>query len=518
MALRIGLFVSRFRVSKRHQKDAGMIDSFVRERFAADLADHLGPSLSRQPAIVRIRRLKIKLAIPAANFGMDVLSRVWTMEFGRALFTALAYPGDAGPVEVYRAETLAAFIAGAIQALSDGSSDRQWQFREFEPMFRKGRAEGTLALLAEWPRQTLPVLIELERARSLERVLGGLNVLLLERLLSVLDWQTDYAPVFPSGLLAVAKLAARKPPRNAAELRSRAYAIRLFVSAAIDGRPLKSAHALFHSLATLHTLLDIDGWFESYRQLRAFAPTLPGVVADVLERIEREALSSRGPTLLGRLAETIEEIRAAVQAPPPSISAPGARWITSPWCGLFFLCSVLDRLDWPYVWRSLPEFQTGGISPLLAGVLLTLTGQFEEAPQALDPAVALLAGYEGDADLAHLRRVYVEYPEEVRAALLQAADVTGDTQTWAATFEALASALVARFGSLIRGFRQASRQAIVRGFLAQTGRIRVEKHRIAVYPDPHPFQVALHISSLDAPVESASWLGSRRVEFRLEAL
>jgi hypothetical protein len=313
-------------------------------------------------------------------------------------------------------------------------------------------------------------------------------------------------------------LAARNPPRNAAELRSRAYAIRLFVSAAIDGRRLTSAHSLFHSLATLHTLLDIDGWFEPYRELRAFAPKLPGAVADALQRIEREALSSRGPALFRRLAETIEEIRAAVQAPPPSVSAPGTRWIASSWCGLFFLCSVLDRLEWPHVWRRLPEFQIGGISPLLAGVLITLTGQFEEAPQALDPAVALLSGYEGDADLAHLQRIYAEYPEEVRAALLQAAGVTGDTQTWAATFDALASALVAHFGCLIRGFRQASRHAIVRGFLAQPGRIRVEKYRFAVYPDPHPFQVALHISSLDAPVESASWLGGRRVEFRLEAL
>jgi hypothetical protein len=516
MRLSIGQFVTRYRVSKRHQERARMIDRFVRERFASDLADHLGPSLSRQPAIVRIRRLAIQLAIPAAGLTEQTLSRAWTLEFGRALFHTLAYPSGAGPVDVYRAPSLAAFIAAAIESLTAGTTSEHWEFAEFAPFFRQGRGEGTLALLMEWPTRTLPVLIELSRSATLDRVLGGLNAFAHERLLSGLDAESGYQPVSARHLVAAARLALRWPPQNASELRARAYAIRLFVNAAIDGRPALPARSLFHCLATIHCLLSIDGWRDVHRQLRQYAPTLPGAVAEILERLAPEAVSSRGQTVLDSLVRAVEDIRVAVQAPPPAILAAGARWITSDWCGLFYLTGTLSCLNWTAGWKRLPEFQIGGIYPLLAGVLLSVTAQFEEAPGSLDPALALLAGYKESPDTAHLRHTFSGHSAEVRARMLEAAGVTGDASTWATTFESLASVLCSKFASLIRGFRKANREAIVRGFLAQPGRIRVDKHAIAVHPHPHPYQVALHISTVDSPVEYVSWLGGRRVEFHLE--
>src|SRR5277367_3440249 len=109
MAMRIGLFNTTCHVPPQRRSDAEVVDRLARGRFARDLGEHLGRSLARQPAIIRIRRLPMRVVVPASELNEDALSLIWRQEFGKALFTALAYPAGAGPIEVFRADSIAGF-------------------------------------------------------------------------------------------------------------------------------------------------------------------------------------------------------------------------------------------------------------------------------------------------------------------------------------------------------------------------------------------------------------------------
>src|SRR6516162_3124044 len=99
MALRIRKLVTACRVSPRYRQRAELVDRVARGRLAEELAGRLGPGLSRQPAIVRIRHLPVRVIVPGAELDENSLSKAWTEAFTRALFTALAYPSGVGPFE-----------------------------------------------------------------------------------------------------------------------------------------------------------------------------------------------------------------------------------------------------------------------------------------------------------------------------------------------------------------------------------------------------------------------------------
>ena len=125
---------------------------------------------------------------------------------------------------------------------------------------------------------------------------------------------------------------------------------------------------------------------------------------------------------------------------------------------------------------------------------------------------------------ARCRRLTVEMNDWLagRRALVQRLipelDIEHVAIDWARTFDALAAELLGEFGSLVRGFRQATRPAIVRQFLRTPGRAQVHDRVISVLLDPSPYHVALHISGMDDPLPSVSWMGGRRLEFRLLGL
>ena len=125
---------------------------------------------------------------------------------------------------------------------------------------------------------------------------------------------------------------------------------------------------------------------------------------------------------------------------------------------------------------------------------LAIAGKMEPAPQALDPGLALFAGYVEEPDLDRLRRVL---------------------KADAAMFEQRADVLIRSFAEHLRGFRQASRASIVRTFIQRAGRIRMDDERIVVTPEDSPYQVALHIGGMDGPIDALSWVGGRRLEFEV---
>jgi hypothetical protein len=212
-------------------------------------------------------------------------------------------------------------------------------------------------------------------------------------------------------------------------------------------------------------------------------------------------------------------MRVELKIPTPSAKPLHVDWISSDWCGLFFLSNTLERLGWVPAWGQLPDFHAGGPGCLVAGLALTIAARFDPALPSLDPAIALFAGYIHEPDLQHARRVFQEFPIAARLRVLRAAlpreGVDQAAESWEDTFERLAETLLRTFASRIRGFRQATRQGIARSFIARPGRVRIEPERLVVFPAPSAFNVALHISGMDDPVDSSIWLGGRRIEFEL---
>jgi hypothetical protein len=536
MALRIAQLNTTCHIPRSHRANADTVDRLARGRFAHDLGGHLGPSLARQPAIIRIRRLALRVIIPVSELNEDALSLKWRQEFGKALFTALAYPPATGPFEVFRAESVASFIASAIHDLLDGTAPTQWQYAEFESFFRQGSVQGALSLICEWPHQTLAVLMELSRRRVLDRVLARFDDLAVERLFALLA-PAATEPLTIADVVKAARLVLAQLPDKANAIRSRQYALSLFVRAQTAPEPFRSPRTLFHALTAIAVLLNEEVFWPGVPRDELWTKRLPPPVTALLEAMAESfrrrpsadaAIESPGTAPahgetssrhFAELRQLVANLRTELKIPFPAESRPEVRWISTDWCGLFFLTGTLARLGWVRAWNQLSEFQTGGVSCLIAGLALAVLEKFDPDVAALDPGLALFAGYLADPDLAHLRRVFHDFPRDTRLNVLRAAlphdRVDDAADNWAAAFDLLAANLLQNFGSRIRGFRQASRHGIVRTFLARPGRIRIEPERLVVFPAPNPFHVALHIAGIDDPVPQAPWLGGRRLEFEL---
>jgi len=589
MSLRIDQFNTTCHVPPQRRSDAEIVDRLARGRFARDLGEHLGPSLARQPAIIRIRRLPMRVIVPASELNEDALSLRWRQEFGKALFTALAYPADTGPLEVFRADSIAGFVASAIRDLLDGTAPNKWQYAEFESFFRLGYTQGALALICEWPQQSLAVLLHLAEKRVLSRLLARFEDGALERVFAVLasSIEPETKTLSIADLITVARLVLEHTPDKAVALRSRAYALNLFVESHGAHQPFPSPRVLFHALLALAVLLNEDVFWPGIPRGESRVGRLPSNVTTILENIARALtdlldkelskpgialdeprsghaqsiytailesiggvlrenvgaalhidhrspmhLALRGKTLsdpqtrrgnitpqLAELDQLLQLLRIELKVPIPLAKPLEVHWISSDWCGLFFLASTLERLGWVAAWGQLPDFQAGGPGCLVAGLALTIAARFDPVPPSLDPAIELFAGYVHEPDLLHARRVFQEFPIAARLRVLRAAlpheGVDQAAESWEGTFERLAETLLRTFASRIRGFRHATRQGIVRSFIARPGRVRIEPERLVVFPVPSPYNVALRISGMDDPVDSSIWLGRRRIEFEL---
>jgi hypothetical protein len=198
----------------------------------------------------------------------------------------------------------------------------------------------------------------------------------------------------------------------------------------------------------------------------------------------------------------------------PSAVTPGqaGRWVRSECCGVLLLLSTVRRMG---LWRLAmePEFvKFGGpraFSFLLLAAGIKLLGEWDPEGQ-IDPAVELFSGIFSEVDRAGLKQFFAaETP--VVADLIHGG-------SWPEALENLAMDLSREFAQRVRGFRQASRETVVKQFLRVRGRVLVEEQRLLVSLDSNPWAVALHISGADESLEGVEWLGGRRVEFVLEGL
>jgi hypothetical protein len=157
----------------------------------------------------------------------------------------------------------------------------------------------------------------------------------------------------------------------------------------------------------------------------------------------------------------------------------------------------------------------------LAGAALAIAGRPPLLAEA-DRGLLLLAGWTSVPDVRGFQRWLEMTPVADRRDLLDSliadAEATETADDWESVFRALAHRLVRRFAGDLRGFRRSSDRFIVERFLSTPGRALLEPARVFVSLRSNPLWVAVHISGGDLPVDSADWLGGRRVEFELEGL
>ena len=244
MGVTIDKLVTRCRVSRRHESAAGLVDRVVRRRLAAEVTEFVGPALSRQARVVRIRRLSVKVEIASGEISEDALAAAWARALARSLFEALAYPSDSGPVQIVRAESPAAFRAVFLRDLLTGQAGTRWEYAEFSELLRLPSHEAAVSLLLRHPENLVATLIALDGSPALQRLLSDLDELSLERLFVAIaraDTRVASEPLTPEDLIwtvyrrsrrsAAPRHRPERPPSGPLDLRAHARWGRTYATA-----------------------------------------------------------------------------------------------------------------------------------------------------------------------------------------------------------------------------------------------------------------------------------------------
>jgi hypothetical protein len=491
-------------------------------------------------AVIRIRRLPLELKIKSAELSEEELARLWAVEFFRALTSVVASQANNNDA-VVTSETRAAWLARFISDLAAGSVQGRWEYEEFADVLKLGTVDAVLTILQREPVETVTVLQLLQRERKLDRVLSLFGDFAYEQLFSIISkaesrqrLELTIADLFTVGELAQAELPA------AGILATRRRALLIFLQLA-NAEPITSGRAwsarlILHALVALDMLVDAmqsapELWAGQLipellsRSRRSLNPTILGVLEQVRclatepDETTREQKLAPLLHLLHNLAPDVV-VKTEMQKQSHSVSGDCL--------GVLLLAGLIERFRWP---QRILQTELGrkwghrAVVCFLAGLAQHLSGKHPDS-RDLDPGVALFAGWikPASADVALLRTMFSSASNEARAELIHALDLSGNSEQsvafadWEKTFAHLGDYLLREFAGRVRGFRKATPAFIVNAFLKQGGRACIDDKRILVILQPNAFHVALHLSSVDEPVESVSWLEHRRLEFQLEGL
>lgn len=548
MSLMIERLVTRCQAPRRLKLDGALVDRVAHEQFPSECARRLQPRWPGHGGVCRIRRLPVRLTVSLADLNDTRLPQLWAAAFARAMTEALARPAGSGPVEVVRAENRVEWLAKFIHDLLNGNASGRWEYQEFQEYFELSIRDAVLAVLNQQPSEIVSVLVALEARGALDRLLALFDEIALEQLFvaSARAMGVDRTGLSITDMLTVGRLAlAQCGPRSGLALRSRQFALKLFLilrresglQASDTWSPRRVLYALM-SLAALAQLIrsaEVSEWSHelSAASLAEYIKEpLHPVVLEVLEEVRNLVQTKRRSSRAkAGVSSTLTELTHLIAELRPLVSITGnhnndIRWMSSDCAGLFLLIGVLNKLGWPErILRSSLGSAHGprAVTYVFAGLGLALLGRFDDAPERIDPGLALFAGWVGDPDLGGLRRFFASGSAADRLAVLTELDEGTEgtaeaTESWSTTFDYLAERVVCEFTRRVRGFRQASRSFVVKSFFAIPGRIGVKEKRMVVQLAPSPFHVALHISSMDESVESVSWLDGRRLAFHLEGM
>jgi hypothetical protein len=577
--LTIDRLVTRGKIPRQLKVDSALIERVARDQFPAECGRQLSRPWPIQPPVARIRKLRVRLTIPAAELRPDTLAAAWTAAFIRELFATLAHPNG---VEIVLFASRAEYAAAAIRDLLDGVATRRWAFEEFEPLFDLGKAEAALALFDKECLEIVPILFFLEDRGDLDRLLVIWGQAALERFFLVIAraiGASDGRPTIQD-LITVAQLLLDRPSLvretllrqidqhlDAHPSRER-LALKLFLGLArqSDWRSARiaSPQIISHAVRILSALLDLHksaAIAESRlprdttgRPVDSIVSGLAASICSILvaagaenrsvsselwEKVSsiarfragenlliefRNILTTANPESRTALASLFEQL-ASMTVGTSLDSTSESKRISTDWAGLFFLVRIIDKLGWENrLVRSSLGTKWGPrlLTYILAGTALAIVNRFNDEPRCLDSGLALFSGWVDQPDLHGLRDFFASGTVETRRGILrelldeQAAEQS--SITWQSGFDLLAAHLIRELTGRIRCLGKASRSFVVKNFVTLPGRIRIEEKRLVVVFTSSPLNAVVHLSGLDDSVEEVDWLGGRRIEFEPYAL
>ena len=536
MRLAISNFRTHCRVPPRSPLNENRVERIVRHGFVAECVRQLN-SAPDSGAVVRIRRLPLKLHIKANELTEEALVRLWAAEFCRTLTSALALPGNNDGV-IVKSESRAAWLARFISHHVSGTAQSRWEYEEFSEALKLTTVDGVLTVLQQEPRETLAVLQLLNRQRSLEKMLAVFTELAYEQLFAILlkgESKHESELTIQDLLLVGEWVPSGMLLDNGLATRHLALLIYLELSCREEApaRPRSSPRIVWYALLALETLVNVTrSWpLELWQQqlnrasLAGSGRTLNPTIDAVLDRVGTVA-SNPNEATRQTLAPLIKLLQTLANDVGEQQTSPQRSHSLSGECvGFLLLVGLILRFGWPAKILHTNFGRSWGnraVTFFLAGLAQHLLSR--NIDSQLDPGVAVLAGLLEPASASGnlLHSILSSTSHEDRSELLenlQLAQFTPEAASdWDATFSRLGDLILQEFASRIRGFRKATPAFIVKTFLKQPGHIVITDKEIHVTIRPSPFHVALHLSSIDEPIDSVPWLDNRCLQFHLEGL
>jgi hypothetical protein len=539
MTLTIHKLTTRCRSPKSVAQPGALVDDVTRGMLASTLGAQLGPSLDRFAPVTRLKELRVRLKIPARNLNAATLANAWARAFTQALHQALAYPPGDSAMPWRRYESDAAYKAAMLHHIATHGLAGCWEFPELELWRGASPAETALGVLLDDPTLIAQITAQLHDRGWLEPLLAFWDELSLERLMrTIADGALKSPALSLENLIELGQAAAAAGGlRREWAFAGRRQAIRLWVRL----NPRLPLRGVWHGLRLLERFLEVPAplmlrdpallvdaipfpsWCEAIVRAGGNPNTTAnlsvngGLSANQSPRAASNPASSGAGAASSTLRSVLDGLRPLVPSAVKFIStgreAVNLTWVTSDCAGVLLMLSIVRRLD---LWRLIrkPEFARFGgpraLSFFLAGIGMTLLKGWDFA-DSIEPAVALFAGIFSEPDLVGMRQFFSEANVSAVAEFVQA-------ESWEGALDRAATELSQSFATRVRGFRHASREAVVKQFIRVRGRVLVEKTRLLVVLEPTPWAVALHLSSMDETLERVDWLGERRAEFVLEGL
>jgi hypothetical protein len=566
VSITINKFSVLCRVPPGRRALADIADRLARNRLGREFSLLLGPALSRQAPVVRIRRLNVKVALSVRGLTEEAFALAWARALAHRLFEALGRAANGSTEDVASYDSILQFHSAFLAELLAGRARGMWQYAEFSSLIDQPPAEAAMTLLLQNTSQLLPLLEAININGSIDLLLAQLNELSLERLfieLARASPSPSRTTLAPADLLWAATHCLATSHVQRFPLDGRRYAMRMFLRTA--GGHGRSPRVVFHALIALVCLLECPDllWNQGKRYPspqaiqqrvgRQLPPVVSSLLVDLQHTVHHHAsngsqfaaqeLSSAGEpsALLSRLRAALEPLRPLVPTAAAAADLQQPPWFEMECASLFLLASSVIRLGWGRLDEEPLLRSWGGeriLHYLLAQIGAVICHDRFDPQGLLDPAVALFAGIEAQPDLAGMRHflqaatdadrrllldrmIPTKSPDAARPTDALAPDPAPENPsanpaaTWQTTFDLLATRLVLTFGQQVRGFRNAGRAAIARQFLRAPGRVRTAESEISVMLSPHPLHVALHVSGMNAPVPWLPWIGGRRLEFIL---
>jgi hypothetical protein len=512
MTLTIDKLSTRCRSPKSFGRASALVDEVTRGPFVPELSAQLGPSLDRLPEVVRLRNLQVRLKVSARRLSPTSLANAWARALTLALHRALAYPDGDGTYVIRRYQNQATYRAAMIYHVATQGLSSQWEFPELDGWISSSPPETCLGVLLSLPELVVEILMQLARDNRLEPVLALWDEVLMEQVIRAMGNMKEMLPelkledfialgraaTIPEGLFLQWSIASRRQAARLWLRLSRRFHIR----------------AVWHGLRLLQRFLETPSLVQSDATLLSNPIPFPAWCEAIVTEVRGGGIGISPAQSRNGVAEffsVLQDLRPLV----PSAARPGetGTWVSSECAGILLLLSTVRRID---LWRLVrdPEFiRFGGpraLSFILVGIGMKLIGNWSAA-DPIDTAVALFAGIFGDTDRIGMKQFFAEANVQAVAEIVPA-------DNWNVALESLATAMTVAFAQRIRGFRQVSRDAVVKQFLCIPGRVLVEEQRLLVVLETSPWSIALHIAGMDESLENVEWLAGRRVNFVLEGL